>query len=114
MMLGGKEGGMLKPRTIPPAMRGGISASHPGAGNALSEAITALRRGKPVLIRDNEISVLAAAAELVTEENLRRFREISAGPVSLVRRRAEALRLSGALSISVSSQLPAAETDREP
>jgi GTP cyclohydrolase II len=101
---------MLKPRTIPMAVRGGISASHPGAGNAVSQAITALRRGKPVLIRDNEISVLAVAAELVTEENLRRLREISAGPVSLVltRRRAEALGLSGALSISVSSQLPAA------
>jgi hypothetical protein len=75
---------MLESRTIPTAMRGGISASHPDAGNALGQAITALRRGEPVLIRDNEISVLAVAAELVTEENLRRLREISAGPVSVV------------------------------
>ena len=94
MMLGGKEGGMLKSRTIPRAMRGGLSASHPG--NTLGQAITALRRGEPVLIRDNEISVLAVAAELVTEENLRRLREISAGPVSVVltRHRAVALGLS--------------------
>jgi GTP cyclohydrolase II len=110
MMLGGKEGRMLKSRTIPTAMRGGISTSHPDAGNALGRAITALRRGEPVLIRDNEISVLAVAAELVTEENLQRLRKISPGRVSVVlaRRRAVALGLSGALSISVSSQLPAA------
>ena len=95
MMLGGKEGGMLESRTIPTAMRGGISASHPDAGNALGQAITALRRGEPVLIRDNEISVLAVAAELATEENLRRLREISAGPMSVVltRHRAVALGL---------------------
>src|SRR5438309_744192 len=110
MMLGGKEGRMLKSRTNPAAMRGGISTSHFGAGNALGQAITALRRGEPVLIRDDEISVFAFAAELVTEENLWRLREISAGPVSVVltRRRAVALGLSGALSISVSSQCPAA------
>ncbi len=109
MILGGKEGRMLESRTIPTAMRGGISTSHRDAGSALGQAITALRRGEPVLIRDNEISVLAIAAELVTEENLRRLREISAGSVSVVlmRRRGVALRLSGALSISVSSQLPA-------
>src|SRR5438067_10577468 len=83
MMLGGREARMLKSRTNPAAMRGGISTSHSGAGNALGQAITALRRGEPVLIRDNEISVLAVAAELVTEENLRRLREISAGPVVL-------------------------------
>jgi hypothetical protein len=101
---------MLKSSTIPTAMRGGISTSHPDAGNALGQAITALRRGEPVLIRDNEISVLAVAAELVTEENLQRLRKISPGSVSVVltRRRGVALRLSGALSISVSSQLPAA------
>jgi len=92
------------------AMHGGISTSHPDAGNALGQAITALRRGEPVLICDNEISVLAVAAELATEENLRRLREISAGPMSVVltRRRAVALGMSCALSISVSSQLPAA------
>src|ERR1700719_768499 len=96
MILGGKEGRMLESRTIPTAMRGGISTSHRDAGSALGQAITALRRGEPVLIRDNEISVLAIAAELVTEENLRRLREISAGSVSVVlmRRRGVALRLS--------------------
>ena len=100
---------MLKSRTIPTAMRGGISTSHPDAGNALGQAITALRRGEPVLIRDNEISVLAVAAELATEENLRRLREICAGPMSVVltRHRAAARGLPCALSISVSSQLPA-------
>jgi GTP cyclohydrolase II len=91
-------------------MHGGISTSHPDAGNALGQAITALRGGEPVLICDNEISVLAVAAELATEENLRRLREISAGPMSVVltRHRAAAVGMSYALSISVSSQLPAA------
>lgn len=101
---------MLKSRTTPTAMHGGISTSHPYAGNALGQAITALRGGEPVLICDNEISVLAVAAELATEENLRRLREISAGPMSVVltRHRAAAVGRSYALSISVSSQLPAA------
>ena len=36
-----------------------------------------LRRGEPVLIRDDRLSVLAIAAELVTEENLRRLRQIA-------------------------------------
>ena len=81
----------------------------------LGEAITALRRGEPVLIRDPEISVLAVAAELATEENLQRLRAISRAParVVLTRRRAVALglaprdELSGALTISVSNELPA-------
>jgi len=100
---------MLKSRTIPTAMCGSISTSHPDAGNGLGQAITALRRGEPVLIRDNEISVLAVAAELATEENLRRLREICAGPMSVVltRHRAVARGLPCALSISVSFQLPA-------
>ena len=57
---------------------------------SLGEAITALRRGEPVLIRDDEINVLAVAAELATEENLQRLREISQAParVVLTRRRA--------------------------
>jgi GTP cyclohydrolase II len=92
------------------------TASHPNAGRALGEAITALRRGEPVLIRDDEISVLAVAAELASEQNLQRLREISQAParVVLTRRRAVALglasrnELSGALTISVSSDLPAA------
>jgi GTP cyclohydrolase II len=101
---------MLKSRITPTAMRGSISTSHSDAGNALCQAITALRRGEPVLICDNEISVLAVGAELTTEENLRRLREVSAGPLSVVltRHRAVALGLPCALSISVSSQLPAA------
>src|ERR1700730_1450863 len=99
-MMRGKEKRVLESKPL--------TTAH-GDGAALGQAITALRRGEPVLIRDNEISVLAIAAELVTEENLRRLREISAGSVSVVlmRRRGVALRLSGALSISVSSQLPA-------
>ena len=83
---------------------------------ALGEAVTALRRGEPVLIRDDEISVLSVAAELATDENLRRLCKISQGParVVLTRRRAVALglaardELSGALTISVSDGLPAA------
>ena len=69
-----------------------------------------------MLIRDDQISVLAVAAELVTEENLQRLREISQAParVVLTRRRAVALglaprdELSGALTISVSPEMPAA------
>jgi len=69
-----------------------------------------------VLIRDDQISVLAVAAELVNEENLRRLHQISQAParVALTRRRAVALglapreELSGALTISVSPEMPAA------
>jgi GTP cyclohydrolase II len=69
-----------------------------------------------VLIQDDQISVLAIAAELVTEDNLHRLREISRAParVVLTRRRAVALglapraELSGALTISVSPDMPAA------
>ena len=69
-----------------------------------------------MLIRDDQISVLAVAAELVTEDNLHRLREISRAParVVLTRRRAVALglasraELSGALTISVSTDMPAA------
>jgi GTP cyclohydrolase II len=83
---------------------------------ALGEAITALRRGEPVLIRDDEISVLMIAAELATEENVGRLRTVSRAParVVLTRRRAVALGLasrddlSGALTISVSADLPVA------
>src|SRR4029077_3647076 len=90
----------------------GVATAPPSLG----QAITALRRGEPVLIRDDRISVLAVAAELVNEENLRRLREISRAParVVLTRRRAVALglapreELSGALTISVSPEMPAA------
>jgi GTP cyclohydrolase II len=88
----------------------------PKTGHNLGAAITALRRGEPVLIRHEQISVLAIAAELVTEENLLRLREFSRAPARIVltRRRAVALglapreELSGALTISVSPEMPAA------
>ena len=91
----------------------GDAASAPAS---LGKAISALRRGEPVLIRDDQIGVLAVAAELVNEENLRRLRRISQAParVALTRRRAVALglapreELSGALTISVSREMPAA------
>jgi GTP cyclohydrolase II len=86
------------------------------SASILGAAITALRRGEPVLIHDDEISVLAIAAELATEENLARLRQVSLAParVVLTRRRAVALglapreELSGALTISVSAELPVA------
>jgi GTP cyclohydrolase II len=93
------------------------SASQPpAAARALGAAITALRRGEPVLVRDDDINVLTIAAELATEENLRRLREVSKAParVVLTRRRAVALglasriELSGALTISVAADLPVA------
>jgi GTP cyclohydrolase II len=93
-----------------------IAGPQPNTGRSLGEAVAALRRGEPVLIRDDQISVLAIAAELVTEDNLHRLREISRAParVVLTRRRAVALglapraELSGALTISVSPDMPAA------
>lgn len=83
--------------------------------NNLGAAITALRRGEPVLIRDEMLNVLALAAELVTERKLRWLRGVStAAPrVVLTRRRAVALGLaprrdlSGALTICVSPEMPA-------
>lgn len=110
MMRGGKEKTVLEPRTIPTAAGGDVSTAQPSAGRALGEAITALRRGEPVLIRDRQIGALAVAAELVTEENLHRLGSISQGPASVVltRRRAVALGLapreerSSALAIPVS------------
>src|SRR5262249_44764703 len=81
---------------------------------AAGEATRALRRGEPVLIGDREISVLAIAAELATEENVARLRLVSKAParVVLTRRRAVALglaprtELSGAVTISVAADLP--------
>jgi amidase len=61
---------MLEPRTIPTAT-GGVSTVQPSAGRALGEAITALRRGEPVLIRDHRVGALAVAAEFVTEPTWR-------------------------------------------
>jgi GTP cyclohydrolase II len=104
-----------EPKTVA-TTRSGSAGTEPGTGRGLGEAIAAFRRGEPVLIRDDQISVLAVAAELVTEDNLHRLREISRAParVVLTRRRAVALglasraELSGALTISVSTDMPAA------
>ena len=95
-----------------------ISSSREPAppGRAIDVAITALRRGDPVLLSGAGEAVLALAAESVDEDNLRRLREISARPlrVVLTRRRAVALglaqreALSGAVSISLAPELPAA------
>jgi GTP cyclohydrolase II len=116
MMRGDEEKSVLESTTVAKAASANASTSRSSTGSALGEAITALRRGEPVLIRDQEISVLAVAAELATEENLHRLRRISQAParVVLTRRRAVALglaprdELSGALTISVSYELPAA------
>jgi GTP cyclohydrolase II len=110
MMGGGKEKRVRQSRISMAA--GGDAATAPAR---LGQAISALRRGTPVLIRDADISVLAVAAELVNEENLRRLRRISQAParVVLTRRRAVALglapreELSGALTISVAPEMPA-------
>jgi GTP cyclohydrolase II len=105
---------VLEPRTIPTAI-GGVSTAQASAGRALGEAITALRRGEPVLIRDHQGGALAVAAELVTEENLRRLRKIVQGPAGMVITRRPAVlgptppaELSGAMAIPVSFQFPAA------
>jgi GTP cyclohydrolase II len=103
-------------RTVANAAPGKGLASQTDAGPALANAVTALRRGEPVLIRDNQISVLAVAAELATEEHLMRLRAISQAPARIVltRRRAVALglapreNLAGALTIAVSPEMPAA------
>ena len=96
---------------------GGAAAPAKSAtGDGLGGAITAFRSGRRVLIRDDRLSVVAIAAELASEENLGRLRSISAASprVVLTRRRAVALGLapredlSGALTISLSSDMPAA------
>ena len=107
---------MRENRTVANAASGEGSALQADTGHALANAVTALRRGEPVLIRDNQISVLAVAAELATENHLRRLRAISQAPARIVltRRRAVALglapreNLAGALTIAVSPEMPAA------
>jgi len=87
----------------------------PSGGRALDAAITALRRGEPVLLADDKGALLALAAEFVNDGNLRRLREVSPRPlrVVLTRRRAVALglarrdALSGAVSITLAPELPA-------
>jgi GTP cyclohydrolase II len=91
-----------------------MPASRAG-GRSLDAAITALRRGEPVLLAGEHGAVLALAAEFVNEDNLRRLRDVSAQPlhVVLTRRRAVALglakrdALSGAVSITLAPELPA-------
>ena len=84
--------------------------------DALDAAIIAFRRGGAVLLRGDDGFVLAAAAELIDDEHLRRLRDISDRQLAVVltRRRAVALglaprsALSGAVSIVVAADLPAA------
>ena len=61
----------------------------------IDRAITDLRRGGVVLLRDGDIALLVEAAETVTAESLARLKRLSGGEPSLVltRRRAAALGL---------------------
>jgi GTP cyclohydrolase II len=61
----------------------------------IDRAITDLRRGGVVLLRDGDIALLVEAAETVTAESLARLKRLSGGELSLVltRRRAAALGL---------------------
>jgi GTP cyclohydrolase II len=100
----------LGERLIPP------SRDPSSAGRAIDAAITALRRGEPVLLCGETDAVLALAAEFVSEDNLGRLRHVSKRPLRavLTRRRAVALGLaeredlSGAVSIALAPELPAA------
>jgi GTP cyclohydrolase II len=86
------------------------------ARRALDKAILALRRGEPVLLSGPNEAMLMLAAEFVGDHSLGRMREVSARPLRLVltRRRAVALglarrdALSGAVSITLPPELPAA------
>ena len=111
-----RRGKTVPERNIIPTPGNGVAAPPAAPARALGEAVAALRRGEPVLIRDDEISVLTIAAELATEANLARLREVSRAParVVLTRRRAVALglapraELSGAVTIAVATDLPVA------
>ena len=65
MMAGHKEKRVPETRIAVPGRSDLLPGARPRTGRSLGEAITALRRGEPVLIRDDLISVLAVAAELV-------------------------------------------------
>ena len=112
----GREKRVPRSSAIGNSAPSGLSPGSTTSASQLGQAITALRRGDPVLIRDDRLSVLAIAAELVSEEKLRRLRQVSTFPprIVLTRRRAVALglaqrdELSGAVTISVSSEMPAA------
>ena len=83
---------------------------------ALDEAIVTFRRGEPVLLDGENGAVLAVAAELVTDANLTRLRNMSSRRLSVVvtRRRAVALglapreALAGAVRITVAPNLSGA------
>jgi GTP cyclohydrolase II len=85
-------------------------------GRGIDAAITALRRGEPVLLSGSGDGVLALAAESVSDDSMQRLRGVSARPlrVVLTRRRAVALglarrdALSGAVSIALAPEFPAA------
>jgi GTP cyclohydrolase II len=92
------------------------SQEPPRAGPTIDAAIMALRRGEPVLLSGAGEAALALAAEFVTDDNLHRLSGVSARRlrVVLTRRRAVALglaqreALSGAVSIALAPELPAA------
>ena len=93
------------------------AAAHQRGATSLDKAIVALRRGDPVLLTGARDGVaLALAAELVGDDNLRRLRDISSRPFSVVltRRRAVALglapreALAGAVSITLAPDVPGA------
>jgi GTP cyclohydrolase II len=92
------------------------TAAEPPARSPLAAAVTALRRGDPVLIRDAPLNVLALAAELVSDETLQWMRGMSTAVprIVLTRRRAAALGLAprqdltGAVTITVAAEMPAA------
>jgi GTP cyclohydrolase II len=81
--------------------------------SSLDDAVTAFRRGEPVLLGG---TVLAIAAELASDHNLRRLRQMSTRRLGVVLtgRRAVALGLapreamSGAVSIAIAADLSAA------
>jgi GTP cyclohydrolase II len=111
-----RRGNTVPDRDIIATPRDSAAAPPAALARALGAAVAALRRGEPVLIRDAEISVLTIAAELATEANLARLREVSRAParVVLTRRRAVALglaprtELSGAVTIAAAADLPVA------
>jgi hypothetical protein len=92
------------------------ASSRRATRRALDEAIVAFRRGDVVLLDGENGAVLAVAAELVTDENLDRLRNMSSRRLSVVltRRRAVALglaprsALAGAVRVTVAAQLSAA------
>jgi GTP cyclohydrolase II len=102
-------------RSNPSPDASGPSPRRPAA--TLDTAIVKLRRGEPVLLTGAQDGpVLALSAELVGDDNLRRLRDSSVQPLSVVltRRRAVALglaprdELSGAVAIALAPEVSAA------